>query len=147
MKVKTSYGIGSLSGKRENTVFYTLPNCNFVIMRSKPDKIEEAQQHQDFRDIGSRLKAIKPSQGFKDDFKIYTALYKGLPEAMSTVSNWYNLYNKLLWDMQKSGLVELTLITRELIYSQNLPCKNVKAAVDAGLLPEVLNYQNLVQGI
>jgi hypothetical protein len=78
---------------------------------------------------------------------MYPALYKELPEAMPGVSGWYCLYNKLMWDMHKAGLVDLKVITRQLIYDNALPCISVKAAVEAGFLPEVTNYQVLCNTI
>jgi hypothetical protein len=47
----------------------------------------------------------------------------------------------------KAGLSDLKTLTRQQIYDDNLPCKSVKSAVEAGFLPEVLNYQLLDNGI
>jgi hypothetical protein len=53
----------------------------------------------------------------------------------------------MLWDMQKAGLVDLKTLSRQQIYDNDLPCKSVKAAVEAGYLSEVLNYQLLDEDI
>ncbi len=118
-----------------------------MVGRTKPAVFVEAPQHNDYRQISASLRAIKPSQAYKNDFKVYTSLYKDLPDAKKSVSGWYNLYVKMLWDMQKAGLADLKTLTRQQIYDGDLPCKSVKSAVEAGLLPEVLNYQSLDNNI
>jgi hypothetical protein len=143
MKAYTKYGLKGYNGNVDGMVFYTLPNCDTMIGRRKPVHFVEAAQHEQYRQINNNLWHIEPSQAYKDDFKVYTALYKELPEAKKSVSGWYNLYIKLLWDMQKAGLVDLKTLTREQIYNDNLPCKSVKTAVEAGLLPAVVKYELL----
>ncbi len=147
MKAYTKYGLKGYTGNVDDMVFYTLPNCDVMIGRRKPEHFVEAAQHEQYRQINSNLRKIKPSQAYKDDFKVYTALYKELPDAKRGVSGWYNLYVKLLWDMQKAGLVDLKTLTRQQIYDDNLPCISVKAAVEAGLLPAVVNYELLTSQI
>jgi hypothetical protein len=128
-------------------IYYTLPNCEVIIGRKKPKNPQLSQQHDDYRVISNNLRLLKPSQAFKDDFKLYTSLYKDLPAAKKTVSGWYNLFISIMWEMHRAGTIDLKTITKEQVYADNLPCKNVKAIVVAGLLPQVMNYQNLVQGI
>jgi hypothetical protein len=147
MKVKTQFGVRGYTGAVDGMVYYMLPNCDVVIGRKKPEKIKLKQQHLDYRVIYQNLRIMGQSQGFKDDFKLYTALYKELPVAKKSVSGWYNLFITLMWDLHKAGTIDLKTITREQIYAENLPCKSVKAAVDAGLLALVLNYHNLDTGI
>ncbi len=143
MKAYTRYGLKGYTGNVDDMVFYTLPNCDVMIGRRKPRHFVEAAQHEQYRQTSNNLWKIKPSQAYKDDFKVYTSLYKDLPDAKRSVSGWYNLYIKLLWDMQKAGLVDLKTLTKQQIIDNNLPCKSVKTAVDAGYLPVVLNYQLL----
>ena len=49
----------------------------------------------------------------------------------------------MMWNMQKTmpDQVDLKTITKEQIYDNNLPCKTLKQAIEAGLLPEVEGYQ------
>ncbi len=147
MKVKTDIGVRGMNGKMGKLVYYTLPNCDFTIGRSKPEHFTEAVQHNDYRLVAQNLRNIKPSAEFKNDFKVYATLYKDLPEAQKSVSSWYNLYISMLWTMQKAGMVNLKTLTRQQIYDNDLPCKSVKSAVQAGLLPPVLNYTTLDNGI
>lgn len=143
MKAKTKYGLTGYTGNVDDMIFYTLPNCDTLIGRKKPEHFTQAAQHKDYRLIAQNLKKIQPGVAYKSDFKVYTALYKELPEAKKSVSGWYNLYISILWDMQRAGLVNLKTITRAQIYADNLPCISVKAAVEAGFLPAVVNYQSL----
>jgi hypothetical protein len=39
--------------------------------------------------------------------------------------------------------VDLRTISRETIYQNDLPCKSVKQAVEAGLLPVVKGYERM----
>lgn len=143
MRATMKYGIRGLEGKLDGLVYYTIAGKDIMIARRLPRYFEPTQQHTDYADINHNLRKIKPCQAYKDDFKMYFGLYRSLPEANQNSVQWYNLYIAMMWDMQKAGLVDLKVITRQLIYDNNLPCISVKAAVEAGLLPEVTNYQML----
>ena len=147
MKAKTKYGLMGYTGNVDDMIFYTLPNSDVMIGRRRPTHFTQSAHHKDYRLIARNLKKIKPSEAYKNDFKVYTALYKELPEAKKSVGSWYNLYITMMWDLQKAGLVNLKTLTRAQIYSQDLPCQSVKDAVEAGYLPPVLNYQLLDNGI
>jgi len=67
-----------------------------------------------------------------------------MPEnELKPMRTWTNVYNKLMFAMQKAmpETVDLKTITREQIYEQNLPCKTLKAAIEFGLLPAVKDYE------
>jgi hypothetical protein len=62
--------------------------------------------------------------------------------------SWQNVYLTLMYALAKQNpAVDLLTITREQITSDNLPCKSVKDAIEAGLLREVNGYENLTQEI
>ena len=42
---------------------------------------------------------------------------------------------------ENSTLIDLTTLTREDIIENNLSCRTVKQAIEAGLLPEVPGYE------
>lgn len=143
MKVSTKFGLKGFKGQADGMIYYTVPNCDAIIARKKPEKFTVSAHHKDYSSIAKNLKKIKPSLAFKNDFKVYTSLYKELPQAKKSIAGWYNLYIAMLWDMQKAGLCNLKTLTRQQIISNNLPCKSVKDAIDAGFLQEVLNYELL----
>jgi hypothetical protein len=147
MKVTTQFGISGLHGNKDGLIYYMLPNCTTLLARSMPTRFAEAQQHDDYRKIAGNVSRLNPSVAYKNDFKVYTALYKELPNINKGVSGWYNLYIKMLWAMQKDGLADLKVLTKDEIYQNNLPCKSVRNAVEAGYLPVVTNFENLDNGI
>jgi hypothetical protein len=142
MKVKLRRGILGYNGTSDDMIYYTLPNCKVIIGRSKPENFKAGKPQKAYRSNAAQIKTIQPVQAYKDDFKLYTALYIKLSPENSSISNWYNLFIKMLWNQQKAGICDIGNLTREVIYAQNLPCKSVKSAVEAGLLPAVLHWEN-----
>ncbi|HOD17521.1 MAG TPA: hypothetical protein PLF50_02035 [Candidatus Cloacimonadota bacterium] len=147
MKAKSKYGLTGYTGNVDDMIFYTLPNCDVLIGRRRPGHFTVSEHHKDYKMIAQNLKEINPSSAYREDFKVYTALYKELPEAKKSIAGWYNLYISMLWALQKDGLCDLKTLTREQIYAQHLPCISVRAAVDTGYLPSVLNYELLTNEI
>jgi len=97
--------------------------------------------------ITRNLKFLKPSEGFIKDLRVYIALYDYSPGERHYMS-WQNVYLTLMYALAKQNpAVDLLTITREQITSDNLPCKSVKDAIEAGLLREVNGYENLTQEI
>jgi hypothetical protein len=76
-------------------------------------------------------------------FMDYRTAYNELPEYQwKPMPCWNNLYIKMLFALQKTdSRVNLLTLNRAQIYAQDLPCKSIKAAIEAGLLPEVANYR------
>jgi hypothetical protein len=59
-----------------------------------------------------------------------------------------NLYLKMLFAMvKKYPEIELATLSRQQILEDDLPCKNVKAAIETGLLPSVKLYEMFVNDI
>jgi hypothetical protein len=147
MKVTTDYGILGLSGSREGTILYYHPRLQATLMRSKP-KMPHQLINDTYREIARQRKKIQPSEAYKKNFRFYTSQ---LTDEVPTlkVASWYNLYVKMLWTMQAKypDTVNLLTLTREQIYEQDLPCKTLKMAVEAGLLPEVKGYDSFTAEI
>jgi hypothetical protein len=62
---------------------------------------------------------------------------------VSKFEKWSSFYMKLMYDMAKAdNSIILSTLTREEIYTRELPCISVKRAVEAGLLPVVYDYQS-----
>jgi hypothetical protein len=60
------------------------------------------------------------------------------------IRSWVNLYLKLMREMAKQdSTIDLITLTREDIFTKDLPCISVKKAVEAGLLPKVYDWQHL----
>lgn len=141
MKAYVQEGIKGFSGKLDGAIYYYHPRLKRTLMRRAP-KMPIQQQNHDYRDISRQIKALDPSEGYRNDFKNYLNLLRDRDDSVRLPS-WYSLYIKMLWAMQAKypATVNLKTITREQIISQNLPCRSVKSAVEDGLLPSVPGYQ------
>jgi hypothetical protein len=91
----------------------------------------------------ANLKLLNPSSGNKQNLKDYLILYNNLPQNREhLVIAWSNLYLKMLFAMAKANpAIELATLTREQIYDDNLPCKTLIEAIQAGLLIEARRYK------
>lgn len=143
MKVLFKNLIGGYTGKVDDLVIYYDRRLNKVIIRQKA-KVHLTERHRNFGTASRNLKALQPSLRYKDDFRTYTDLYMRLRVNYDQpVSNWYNLFLKMMYKLAELYGIDLLTITREQIYDQALPCISVKTAVEAGLLPAVRDFQRL----
>lgn len=86
--------------------------------------------------------AFNPSQGYRQNLADYMIGYNQLKATEDKPAQcWNNLYNKLMFAMQRTMGIPLAQITRQMITDLGLPCSSVKAAVEAGLLPWVRGYE------
>ena len=110
-------------------------------MRSAP-VMPIQPQNIEYGNIARQIKALEPSEGYRNDFKMYLSILRDHDETIIYPS-WYSLYVKMLWAMQAKHpeTVNLKTITREQVSGQNLPCISVKAAVEDGLLRELPGYR------
>jgi len=144
MKVIFKNLIQGYTGKADDYVIYYNRRLNCVIMRGRP-VYRNHPAHSPFRAVMKNLKKLNPSQAFRVDAAIYVELYNKLPQNRNrNLVSWANLYQKIMW-MLKRVLPEVDLATlaRQQITDESLPCRSVKAAVDAGLLPRVKGYEAL----
>jgi len=143
MKVKTRMLPVGIQGTMDDMIYYVEKRSGRTLMR-KSFSFEDHPGQPAFRDAQRQIYLLNPSAAYKQDLKDYCLSYNGLPKIEGkTISSWCQMYNKLMWAMQKAmpESVSLKTITREQIYTQNLPCISIKAAVEAGLLPAVKNYE------
>lgn len=142
MKVHCQYGVNGLSGKIDDSVFYYNRRLKKCLMRKYvvPDNEKNTNRT---RIIMANLKQIQPSEDYRNDFYHYWIGYENLIEfEHKRAATWYNLYVKMMFALQKNDdRVNLQTITRAQIYEQNLPCKTVRAAIEAGFLPPVRDYE------
>ena len=143
MKATVRQGIKGFSGKLDGAVYYYHPRLQRTLMRRAP-KMPIQPQNIEYGDISRQIKAIQPSEGYRNDFRMYLNELRERDDSVRLPS-WYSLYVKMLWAMQAKypEQVNLKTITKAQIREQELPCRSVKCAVEAGLLPEVPGYQYL----
>ncbi|MBW6514090.1 MAG: hypothetical protein K0B87_04980 [Candidatus Syntrophosphaera sp.] len=137
--------LGEFTGKLDGLIYYRRRPGGKIYAR-KQFTFKKHPGQPAFAGAQKAIYALKPSAGYKRDLKDYLLLYNQLAEnAEKPAETWTNLYNKLMFAMQKAlpGQVVLKNITRAQITEQNLPCATVKDAVEAGLLPAVKDYERL----
>ena len=144
MIVTFKHLIGGYTGRADDLVIYYHRTLNRYIVRRMPHR-KINQTNLDFAQVSKNLKKIMPSRAYRDDLRVYRDQYSRLKENECTpVLTWNNIYMKMMHAMVKADpSLDLKTITREQIESEELPCRSVKDAVEAGLLPAVLNYQRL----
>jgi hypothetical protein len=143
MKVKFKNMLHGYVGKADEMIYYMDGRTGNIYAR-KTFKFKNHPSHGTFRTAQKQIYLIKPSSEYQYNLKDYCLSYNKLPENKDKpLFTWCQVYNKLMWAMQKAlpGQVDLKTITKEQINSQNLPCKTLKAAIEADLLPAVEGFQ------
>lgn len=148
MKVGFQYGIGGYTGKLDGLVYYYDKLGGRVYAR-KWVYPRLTQENERVGSISEQVFALKPSEAYKANLRRYAARYNALKATEhQPVRSWVNVYLKLMYNMAKlMPEVDLRTLSREQIYQQELPCRSVKQAVEAGLLPVVDGYERMVAEI
>ena len=144
MRARFTNGVGAYSGKMDGVVFCHYRREGMVLARKYTYPILTENNHR-LGGTTANLHSIKPSEGFKNDLRIYLGRYNALRENEGRyVRSWVNMYLKLMREMaRRDGSIDLLTLSREEIYTRDLPCISVARAVDAGLLPVVYDYAHL----
>jgi len=142
MKVIYKYGLGGYQGRMDGVVL-----CyNRYLGRAYARKMvypKITEKNREFGSVTANLFKVKPSQGYRNDLYFYMTRYRNLNEANMNLITWSNFYLKIMYNMAKADdSINLMTITREEIYTRDLPCISVKKAVEAGLLPVVYGYED-----
>ena len=145
MKVKYKNLIAGYTGKADDSVIYLHKETGQFIIRRRP-KVTLNPQNHDISNISSNLRKIQPSDAYKNDLRTYIFAYRQARiKNRKHFISWNNVYYTLLYEMQNQmpGQLDLKTLTREQIYDQDLPCKNVASAIQSGLLPKVADWAEL----
>ncbi len=147
MKANRANLLGEFTGKLDDLIYYRRRPGGKIYVR-KQFKFKDHPGQPAFASAQKAIYALNPSDAYKRDLKDYLILYNKLPaNSEANSQSWTNIYNKLMFTMQKKLQLQLKDITRAQITQQNLPCRTVKAAVEAGLLPEVKEYERFTSPI
>jgi len=142
MKVEFKWGVRGFSGYADDAVYMYNRRLKKSYMRlyTYPARNPSADRA---KLVMANLKLLQPSKGFKLNYYDYMLAFNELPEnEYRQMLCWNNLYLRVMYAMQKRVLgVDLATLTRQDIYDRNLPCITVKAAVEAGYLPGVKDYE------
>ena len=138
MKARFKNMLLGYTGTCDGLVYYFNRRLNRVIVRLHV-KPRTSENNRRFGRIATNLKRLNLSAGFRQDLRIYTDLFNShMANQDITLQSWYNTFSKLMWNLAKlyPGL-DLEFVTRAQIEAGDLPCRSVKRAVEAGLLPPV----------
>lgn len=139
--------LGEFTGRLDKLIYYRRA-CGGKIYVRKQFKLQNHPSHVGFANAQRAIYALQPSAGYIQNLKDYLPLYNQLPQnAAKRCETWNNLYNKLMFALQKKMPEQVLLanITRAQINAQDLPCKTLKDAVEADLLPVVKGYARFTQ--
>ncbi|MDD4224000.1 MAG: hypothetical protein PHD87_05380 [Candidatus Cloacimonetes bacterium] len=147
MKATRANLLGEFTGKLDDLIYYRRKPGGKIYVR-RQFKFKNHPGQPGFASAQKAIYALAPSEAYKRDLKDYLILYNQLPgNADNNAQSWTNIYNKLMFAMQKNLQVPLKNISRAQIAQQNLPCRTVKEAIEAGLLPEVRDYERFTNPI
>ena len=145
MKVKYKELLRSYRGKMDGLVYYYHPYLRRCIAREyvKPRPTENNRR---LGAVSANLRALEPAWEFRQDLKVYRSLLLQHPGTEHyTRGNQWSLFTRLMWSQCRAAGLDPEFITRAQIETVELPCRSVKAAVEAGLLPEVPGYELLTR--
>ena len=141
MKARFKNMLLGYTGTCDGLVYYFNRRLNRVIVRLHV-KPRTSENNRRFGRIATNLKRLNLSEAYRRDLRIYTDLFNGhMANEGIILQSWYNAFSKLMWNLAKlyPGL-DLEFVTRAQIEAGDLPCRSVKSAVEAGLLPAVNGY-------
>jgi len=141
MKRESKQIPADFTGSVDDMIYYR-HKANGKIYARKRFTFKDHPGQAPFASAQKAIYALQPSQAYRQNLCDYLIGYNKLKinDGREAIA-WTNLYNKLMFAMQKQLGIPLMEITRTRITEQNLPCQSVKAAVEAGLLPKVPDYE------
>lgn len=145
MKVSYKELLRTYRGKKGGMVYYYHPGVESYIAREyvKPRATENNRKA---GAIMKNLKALNISDEYREDLNVYLKLLRSHTKTRHFMrGNQWSLFLKLMWSLAKIRDIDLEFLTRETIENQDLPCRSVKKAVEAGLLPRVGGYEVLTR--
>lgn len=145
MKVKIKSKPRLPKGKKERIVYCSYRDGEVIVARRYVYP-KLSGQNSSFASRNTNIFGLNPSEEYRNDCREYINAYNATPQGQeSPVRSWNNLYIKLMSAMARQDPeLELCTLTREDIYARKLPCISIKSAVEAGLLPKVKNWEQLV---
>lgn len=148
MKAKLKVLLPGFAGNMDYVVIYNNARLNKYIARTKV-KPKFTPDNFIVKDIHAFRRRIKVSDAYIDDCREYIRLFnqkfRRQGRAMST---WPIVYMKVMRALKKQyPEIDFINLTREDLAGQDLPCKTITAAVEAGYLEKVPGYDSLARQI
>jgi len=148
MKVKTQLGYPQISGQAGDLV-YCLNKRTGKMYARRYEYPTLGENHHKMGGVAKNLFKIQPSDGFKYACRAYAYLYASLRKNRGVgIWTWSNCFLHLMYALAKQmPEIDLSTLTRQQIYAQDLPCISIKRAVEAGLLERVNDYEMMDKGL
>jgi len=145
VKVKVKSKPRLPKGKKERIVYCSYRDGEVIVARRYVYP-KLSGQNSSFASRNTNLFRLNPSEGYRNDCREYIHTYNATPNGQeSPIRSWNNLYIKLMSALARNDPeLDLRTLTREEIYAHQLPCISIKSAVEAGLLPKVKHWEQLV---
>lgn len=144
MKVNLKHSQQDYSGSCDGLVYYRTRHSNQLYARRHVCP-RYSSANKALGDSIRHLESLNPSQLFINDLRQYIGLYNSrLWPDEKPLHNWHALLIRLMFAQARIINIPVTSLSRELIYSQMLPCHTVKSSVDAGLLAVVDGSDRLI---
>lgn len=145
MKVQFKHLIAGYTGKADGMVIYYNRALNRVLIRRQP-KVKRGAHHDRFKAISQNIFGLAPSLQYREDLMRYAhELHKLKAYRYDGVVVWNNLYSRIMFNLAKKypETIDLATLTRAEIEADNLPCRSVRQAVEADLIPYVRGYESM----
>ena len=137
--------IAYYTGRCDGLVYYYHPDLGRILARRTPRNRPNLST-QRFTEIAHRLRELNVSSGYKEDLRRY-ALLARVQIKDSRILNWMNVFYQLFWALSKAYGIDLATISRDQIFSLDLPVTNLARAIEAGLLEPVSGWQEFTNQI
>ncbi len=145
MKTKLKYCLSELTGTVDDLVLYRNRKTGKLLARRYCVPKPSAENTR-MAETSRNLFALAPSEAYKADLKLYLLLHNELSH--KPFHSWVNLYMTLMSRLAKAyPAIDLKTLTRNDIIANDLPCRSVSRAVQAGLLDSVSGWDKLVAEI
>lgn len=144
MKARLKVLLPGFTGNMDDVVIYYNSKLNKYIARRKV-KPKFTPDNSLVKEIHAFRRRIQVSEAYLDDCREYIRLFnqkfRRQGRAMST---WPNVYMKVMRAL-KTNYPEINFktLTRDEIINHGLPCRTIAAAVEAGYLEKVPEYDGL----
>ena len=148
MKAKIKMMLPGFSGNMDDVVIYYNSKLNCYVTRRKV-KPKKSVSTQKTKDIYKFARRIGLSQAWKDDCRDYIRAYNAFYRRKGlALSSWPSVWMKMMSaQLKENPHLDLSTLSREDVQQQNLACRNISAAIEAGYLDVVKDnegYENMI---
>jgi len=148
MKAKLKVMLPGFTGNMDDVVIYYNAKLNKYIVRRKVTP-KFTPDNSIVKEIHAFRRRINVSDSYLDDCREYIRLFnQKFRKQGRAMSTWPNVYMKVMRALKEQyPAINFKTLTRQQIIDQNLPCRTIRAAVEAHYLEKVPDYDLLINQI